>query len=1358
MKFRILTVVFIFLFYLAKAQAPFSHLNIEKGLSNNSVNAIYKDRYGFMWFGTDDGLNRYDGFSFNVFKSNIKDPASLIHNRVGSIDGDDKGVLWIGTSRGLSLFDHYTAKFTTPFIVQQGKKQSITDAVYIVKADAGGNIFVGVHRRGLLVKEADGKLKQVFLKDRKGAAIPYDVYAIAFRNNDTWLVTSIGLAIYDKLNGKIRIVNSAIRKANRMIAKNNMLWIGTDNGLLKVDVRSKNPRSLKWEKIALSASRVMDLGLYAEQLWIATDGGGVNILHTATGKLNTIVSNPDGTALSSNAVMSIFRDDEERIWLGTLRGGVNFMDQRKNKFKKVSHLPNKQNSLISDFVLSFCEDKDGSVWVGTDGSGISVWNRRTNTFRNFTHSSGQSASISNNNITSIVRDDNDDIWIATFGGGINRYDRSSGSFTRFPCMNNGQEDKNVWKLFKDSRNNIWAGTSFGTDATYKLNRKTQRFEPFDSRLKYVTSFGEDQAGTIWFGTEYGQLVKIDEKYGKHRFYDLKNQIRSIVCDRDGNLWMGVQYTGLVKLDPKQPGKFSVMTEAEGLSNNSVLNIQEDSLGNLWMSTFNGLSKWDRRNRRFINFYEEDGLQSNQFSFNASLKLSSGELLFGGIKGFNIFRPADVVRENSPSKVLVTGIRINNVPIQQDASFAKEASISSISELVLPYDKAVLSIDFTTPEYSGTDRIRYKYSLEGWDNIWNHTGKARTANYSQLWEGNYTLKIKSTNEEGLWTNNEKLISIKVLPPWYRSWWAYMLYVAGIFSLIYFYISYHLRQSQLRYAIQSANLNTQKERELNEKKISFFTHIAHEFRTPLTLIMNPVKELLNSEGKKMSLEDMSGVFRNAKRLLSLVDQLLLFGKAEGEDDKLKVSNFNIHDLCYEVFLCFNSQASSKKIQYSFHCDNKELEIYGDRQKVEIALFNLVSNAFKYTPAGGSVALSLTDQHSDLLIEVKDTGKGISESVGNQIFERFYQVTTPEKGYKNGFGIGLYLVKKFISAHEGTVTYVSKTGEGSTFRMVLLKGISHFNRKDIHVVFEPQTEKSAVLEVEDNTLDDQVQDSEDTLEMTDIELQVSDRLSLLIVDDNAEIRNYIRKSFIQTYNVLEAGDGLEGLRMAERYTPDIIISDISMPQMTGIELCQKIKESAVLNHIPVILLTSATSDEAKLQGIETGAADYITKPFEREMLIARVVNILKSKNNLQQYFYNHITLQSDNLKISPEYREFLNRCISVIETHLQDPLFSAKSFADELGMSHSNLYKRVKSVSGKSVSEFIRYVRLRKAAELMISSDCNVSQASFEAGFNDIKYFREQFTKLFGMKPSEYIKKYRKSFHESYKLNKTSIEILD
>ncbi|MGV3706414.1 MAG: hybrid sensor histidine kinase/response regulator transcription factor [Arcticibacter sp.] len=1348
------TVVFIFIFLFAKAQAPFSHLNIEKGLSNNSVNAVYKDRYGFMWFGTDDGLNRYDGFTFNVFKSNIKEQESLIHNRIGSLAGDHTGAIWIGTSRGLSVFNHYTSKFNTPTFNYAGKRVRATDPVNTIKSDLKGNVFVGVQNRGLLVLQSSGELRPVIFKDGRGKSVPYHASGIAFSSNETWVVTNLGLCVYSNATGKMRLVTKAIRRANCMVAKDGILWIGNDSGLFKYRLHAGDPNGLTREKVNLSASRVMDLSFQGQQLWIATDGGGVDILDSKTGKQNKIISTPDGNALSSNAVMSIYRDDEDRVWLGTLRGGINVLDQKKNKFRKVSHLPNSQNSLISDFVLSFCEDRDGSVWVGTDGAGISVWNRRTNTFRNYTHRGNQPESVSNNNITSIIRDDDDVIWVATFGGGINKYDKRSGTFTRFACINNGQEDKNVWKLFKDSRNNIWAGTSFGSEATYKFNRKTQKFEPFDSRFKYVTSFGEDKAGNVWLGTERGQLVRIDEHTGNHRIYNLKNQIRSIVCDRAGNLWVGVQYTGLVKFDHHNNGKFSVMTEAEGLCNNSVFNIQEDEAGNLWMSTFNGISKWDQTSNRFINFYEEDGLQSNQFSFNASLKLRSGEILFGGIKGFNIFSPADVVREYSPSKVQITGIRINNIPIQQDAGFEKEASIYSISELVLPYDKAVLSIDYTTPEYSGTDRILYKYFLEGWDNIWNNSGKARTANYSQLWEGNYILRIKSTDEDGLWTNAEKILRIKVLPPWYRSWWAYMLYVAAFFSLIYFYIGYHLRQSQLRYEIQSANLNTQKERELNEKKISFFTHIAHEFRTPLTLIMNPVKELLSSDNKKVNVDDMAGVFRNAKRLLSLVDQLLLFGKAEGEDDKLKIASFNIHDLCHEVFLCFSNQASSKKIHYTFNCDNKDLEIYGDRQKVEIAIFNLVSNAFKYTSAGGSVTLSLKETAGELLIEVGDTGRGIAPQIGEQIFERFYQVTQPEKGYRNGFGIGLYLVKKFVSAHKGSVSYASTIGEGSTFSIVLLKGHAHFGQIDLSPVPEPVQERGIVLE--ETILEDQSPLGRNQLELTDIELQVSERLSLLIVDDNPEIRSYIRKTFMQSYNVLEAADGVEALRMAERYTPDMIISDISMPEMTGIELCQKIKENATLSHIPVILLTSATSDEAKLKGLETGAADYITKPFERDMLVARVANILKSRNNLQQYFYNHITLQSDNLKISPEYRDFLNRCIAVIEAHLQDPSFSARAFAEELGMSHSNLYKRVKSISGKSVSEFIRYVRLRKAAELMINSDCNVSQASFEAGFNDIKYFREQFTKLFGLKPSEYIKKYRKSFHESYKLNKRIIEI--
>lgn len=1359
---RFINILLIFFFSISKlnAQIPITNLNIDNGLSNNSVNYVFKDHYGFMWFGTDDGLNRYDGYGFKIFRNNNYDPASLVHNRVSCLAEDNSGALWVGTKRGLSIYDQYSSKFITPSFIStiSKKKEIVTRTINTIKLDPSGNVFVGTLKTGLLIKEGSAKLKQVEFKGKNGKVSPYSVNAITFLNRKVWLVIeNYGLYTYDYKKGRLQLQDASISNSNCMISNGTTLWIGSGNGLRKYNVANKQKIYYGKKAGGLLASRVMDLSFHGTELWIATDGGGVNKLDVITGRFNNITSKPQRNTLTSNAVMSIYRDNENRTWLGTLRGGVNIIDIKKNKFTTIFHSPFNNNSIVSDFVFSFCEDTHHNLWVGTDGSGISIWNRKKNNYRSITHQPDDNSSISNNNITSIVKDDSDVIWVATFGGGINKYNDKTNTFERYPCINKNREDKNIWKLFKDSNNDIWAGTCFGSELTYKLNRKTQRFEAFDPKFKYVITFGEDKSGNLWFGTESGQLVRIDSQKGNHKVYNLKHQVRAIYSDKAGNFWVGVQYTGLLKFDPKNE-KFDVFTESEGLCNNSVLNIQEDDKGNLWLSTFSGISKFNYKNRKFTNFYKADGLQSNQFSFNASFKLSTGELLFGGIRGFNIFNPEDVRSNSNLPKTLITGIRINNIPIEREEYFKPQKSIYSINELVLPYDKAVISVDFATLEYSSSDKISYAYYLQGWDHIWNYSGQSRTANYSRLREGEYLLRIKSTNPEGLWAGNERVLKLIVLPPFYRTWWAYSLYLIITMAAIYCYNRYRIRQAELKYAVQIANINTENERKLNEKKISFFTNIAHEFRTPLTLIINPIKELFYSKGKSVDVNDLSGVYRNTRRLLSLVDQLLLFTRAESGEDKLKVVKFNLYNLCQEVYLCFANQGRFKKIDFKFTCGSEEIEIFGDREKIEIAIFNLISNAFKFTPEGGQILFSVTESDDEVQIKVKDTGQGIPADVGERLFERFYQVAGENVSFQSGFGIGLFLVKNFITSHKGEVTYESISGVGTEFKIKLLKGKEYLNKAYIYENIPESPLLVDSLLASGGTDETYIAEDYHLTDNSDIDYLLSEQLSILIIDDNMDIRNYIRKIFGKSYNILEAENGNEGLQTAQKFSPDIIISDVNMPGLNGIEVCKRIKENAAMNHIPVILLTSSIESEVKLKGIECGAADYITKPFETEILTARVLNILKSRNTLQQYFYNHITLQSDNLKISPEYKEFFNKCISVIEKHLLVPTFSAKSFSIELGMSYSNLNKKVKIISGRSINEFIRFVRLRKAAEILINSDCNVNEAAFDVGFNDIKYFREQFSKLFGMKPSEYIRKYRKSFHESYKINKKTIDALD
>jgi signal transduction histidine kinase/DNA-binding response OmpR family regulator len=610
-----------------------------------------------------------------------------------------------------------------------------------------------------------------------------------------------------------------------------------------------------------------------------------------------------------------------------------------------------------------------------------------------------------------------------------------------------------------------------------------------------------------------------------------------------------------------------------------------------------------------------------------------------------------------------------------------------------------------------------------------------------------------------------------------------------ATLYLYQQYRSRQAQLHFEVSLVNLKAEKERaelererserektvaefektqaeylrekaqretervlnerdkEINEKRLSFFTNMAHEFRTPLTLIINPIKDLVLKARQQETgdSQELNTVYRNARRLLTLVDQLLLFRKADAGADQLKITRLNFSSLCQEVYLAFVQQAKATKIDYQFECDNETLELYGDREQLEIILYNLLSNALKYTPPDGKITFSVKDTVDRVEANVADSGYGIPQETGDKLFERFYQVQQKGIPAKSGFGIGLYLVKQFVDSHKGKIWYRSEPGRGTTFYVQLPKGKEHLGEQTILEEPMAKTELLQELVAADGVLEHTAQEGKG-------EALIQEHQSLLVVDDDEQIRQYIARVFDQ-FTIYQAESGEEGLKLARQYIPDIIISDVHMLALSGIDLCKTLKEDPAFSHIPVILLTGSSSAATKLQGVEGGADDYITKPFDKELLVARVVNLLKSRNSLQKYFYNEVTLQHNPLKISQEYKEFLERCIAIVERHLNNENFNVKTLALELGMSHSNLYKKVKSISGQSVNGFIRFIRLRKAAELLINTNHNVNETADAVGFNDIKYFRQQFSQLFGMNPSEYMKKYRKVFGKSFTLNEGS-----
>lgn len=1288
--------------FLFAAGEPLRNLSIENGLSNNAVLNVYQDYKGFMWIGTYDGLNRYDGYKFKIYRNKIGDSTSLIDNGIYTIDGDTDHRLWIGGRKGISVFDPVNEQFSA---ARFATGKPVQGNIHIIKAGNDGLVLVGSENSGLLqFNRSPGTGKQVPLENNTS----YEVTAIDFTPDKSAafvFVQHVGLCRYDCRKGTLTVLSRDITLANCLkVDKKGMLWLGTDQGLFSYN----GAYSANYLK---ENSKIVNLCADQEgAIWAGSDGHGIFIAKDGQAEHSR-------QALTSNAVYSICEDRDGRKWIGTLRGGVNIIDVRKHLFEQHAF-----TGTVENFILSFCEGTGKNIWIGTDGGGLKYWDREANTFKIYKYNPSSPGALSSNFITSMVQDAQGDLWVATWFGGLNRYNRQRDAFEHFSCFNplTKAEENNVWVIYEDSRKQLWASTT-NNGTLYLFNRAQQTFELFDKTLVNLQCLAEDSKGNMW-GGNYSSLIKIDRDNRQHHTFPLGYTVRSIHEDKRGNLWVGTEGGGLLLVDGTT-GKFTRFTEANGLPSNTILRLLEDDKGFLWLTTFNGLAKFDPVQHTSRNFSRSDGLQSNQFAYNAALKLRSGEFLFGGINGFNVFYPDSIYERSSFAPVFLTGIRINNSPVEQQADLVSERSMENVEEVTIPYNKAAISLDFVSLEYTAPDKISYAYLLDGWDKNWNDAGEARTANYTRLQEGSYTFRVRVTNADGKWGDELQLLKVIVLPPWYRTPWAYMAYLLLISLLIYGYIQYKSRQERLKYEIKLAHLESEKEKEINEKKLSFFTNISHEFRTPLTLIINPLKELKDNE-------KLGVVYRNARRLLSLVDQLLLFRKAG--NDELKVARFDIVALCNEVFLCFTQQAESRRISYQFVTEETTADVYANYEQIEIALFNLLSNAFKFTPDGGKISCEVMATSGDIKITVADSGSGIPEHMQSRIFDKFQQADSKQ----TGFGIGLYLVRQFIENHHGKVTFNSTVGQGTVFSIHLQTGSAQFDA--VQLIEEP-VKKSAIL---DELIEDVY--SKPAKPAASEEL-ITEKRSMLLIDDNAEIRGYLRQLFADKYIIYEAENGTAGFAAVEKYLPDLVISDIQMEGMDGLALCRKIKETEAFCHIPVILLTAASSQEVRLEGIEGGADDYITKPFDNELLMVKVQTILKNRNLLREYFLERITLKRSDLKVPAEYQDFLKRCIEIVEDNLGNDDFSIKTFTQAIGMSHSSLYKKVKSISGQTINAFIRSIRLRKAAVLMLKENYTVNQAAFQVGIGDIKYFREQFFKLFGMNPSEYVKKYRHSFNE-------------
>jgi len=1333
--------IFISIFNAATAgELPVRYLGIEQGLSNNAVIAINQDHNGFLWIGTYDGLNRYDGYGFKVFHNVIDDSTSLATNTVYSVEEDENRLIWVGGQKGLCVYNPLTAKFSKQRYLSLAGSLETVQVVHLVRSAGADGILVATQHEGLLLfKNGTSSGLQIALDDQPTGN--YDVTGLEQgADHQQWVfVQREGLFRYDPAQKRLLRANSSILQGNCLkIDRKGRLWLATDDGLFLYDPKSNsysgNFMPVKAKVVTLCSDK-------QGVLWIGSDGGGLWSLPDNTPFAQPMTGRNGRPLINSNSVFTIYEDGEGRKWIGTLRGGINIIDPTALPFERVVYEPPSGGDLVDNFILSFCEDAKGNVWIGTDGAGLRCWNRATNSYQCFKHGAADPKSISSNFITGIIMDYQGSIWTSTWFGGVDKYDKATGKFERYTCFNPAThaEEKNVWFLFEDSQKTLWAGAT-NEGSLYYFDRALNRFVVYDNSLTNLQCMTEDSDGDLWSGN-YTTLMKIDRKFRKHVLYNIGYPVRCIHEDRDKDLWIATQGGGLFLFN-KKAGRFTQYTTKDGLPSNTLLQFLEDGNGNLWISTFNGLVKMNPKTRTFRNFTQSDGLQSNQFSFNAAIALSTGEFLFGGIKGFNYFSP-DSIRygENAP-RVLLDGIRVNDKPLEDDTSYISGRDKEKVTGITVPYSQSALSLDFLAPSLAGSDKIKYAYWLEGWDKHWNYISNARSVNYSRLAAGSYDFKVKVSGPDGKWSEETQLLRIIVLPPWYKTWWAYLLYAMAFAGSVYLYIEYARRQERLKFEIKLAHLESEKEKNLSERKLSFFTNISHEFRSPLTLIIDPLKKAMTQKGGKLPAEDLAVAHRNARRLLSLVDQLLLFRKADSGGDVLTISTIDVVALCNEVYQCFAQQAAHREIHFPFIAPTEPIQIQGDHEKIEIALFNLLSNAFKFTPDRGRIEFVLTDTIDGVQIEISDTGCGIDETDRERIFDKFQQAHAGSKG-KAGFGIGLFLVKYFIERHRGTITCKSESGMGSTFTICLLKRMPDLGEAYImegpgrtYPLLEELMAEQSTTADEDGPVDGKT-----------AEEVVTDKKSILLIDDNEEILQYLHRLFSPKYLLYSADNGIDGLRLAEEHLPDLILSDINMAGMDGIELCTKVKQSSSMGHIPVILLTAATKSETRLKGIEGGADDYFTKPFDSEHLLARVEAVLKNRNSLQRFFLDSITLRESTVKVPREYQDFLRKCIAIIEENIDNEEFTMKKFSKAMGMSHSRLNQKVKAVSGQRLNAFIRSIRLRRAAVLMLTENVNISQAAFQVGINDTRYFREQFVGIFGITPSEYIKKYRHSFNQQF-----------
>ncbi|MCE5332168.1 MAG: response regulator [Bacteroidales bacterium] len=1352
----------------------FARLDNTHGLSNNQIECVFKDSRGFVWIGTNFGLNRYDGYHVKVYKSIKNDTTSLIYNSISEIQEDRMGNLWIKSNPNYVVYDVRTEKFIRNLSLILSPL-GINFTPTLVQIDHRKNYYFyhsgdGVYKYDVTSK----KLRRFKQSSDPNTLSSGTINSIRVEQDFFWVLFQSGLL--ERFNEKTNTVDfrnqyvmdkakgSTIGKS-LFLDSNGCPWVFpgiSDKGILYYDMtksrwiffgNDKKEFNGPFDQF-ISSNFVRDVAQDQNgRIWIATDHGGINIFDKKTNGVTVLRNDPmNPNSLSQNSAISLFCDNTGIMWVGTYKNGVSYYHPGMFKFDKSPlffyHNPNLETKDCN----SIYEDREGNLWIGTNGSGLLKWDKKSQSFRLYRNQKDDPASISSDIIISILEDKKGTLWFGTFLGGLNQMvgDR----FNHYePDVNNPNSisNKSIYGLVEDHQQNLWIGTLGGGVDQLDVTRKNFRRHdtgnvPGISSNYILSMYSKDStlvylctsAGIDLLNTETNTIMPVfKEQSQRNKLSDLI--IYNTLIDSRNQLWIATD-NGINIFNPDR-NAISYLNISSGLPSDQVVSLVEDNNGNIWAGTRNGLAciycTLGTSSRKYeytiVSFDENDGLLSSILNQNAVFKNKQGKIYIGCTKGYTVFDPKAIRFNNIVPQPRFTDLVISNEEIQPGEKYKNRVildnSIAHKNRIVLHYDEKNFTINFSALSYIHSEKNRYRYKLKGFDEDWSETKSGiGSASYSNLNQGTYELIVYASNNDNVWSAKPLVLEIVIQPPFWLTWWSITIYIILGSFLLWYIINFNLHKQKREFENTQRMREARQLHEMDEMKFRFFTNISHEFRTPLTLIISPVEKLLRETKSEDEKTLLSIIQRNAYGLLELVNQLLDFRKLDVQKDTLNISVGDvvafIKDICYS----FTELANRKSINFSFSTSITELRMEFDSEKMKKIVFNLLSNAFKFTPNGGKidVNLSLIQQLNDdkklLKITVSDSGIGIPAKDLDRIFERFYRVENPENGHQTGTGVGLHIASEYVKLHQGEIVVESQLGKGSVFT-VLIPALQHIHEEMI-AQNGTHGDKPEILTPEEEVLNEE---------------HKSKLPLMLVVDDNEDFRNFISALFAESYRILKAEDGEKAYQIILDRMPDLIICDVMMPNMDGFELCKLVKQDIRVSHIPIILLTAKAGDENKYHGLELGAEDYIAKPFNMEMLSLKVSRIIERQKKTREQFKRKVDITTGEVEITSMDEKFVKKAVALVEANIANSNFLVEDLCREMGMSRVYFYKKILSLTDKTPSEFIRFIRLKRATDLLEKSQLFVNEVAYQVGFNDPKYFRKYFKDEFGISPSEYKKKF-------------------